>query len=304
MVADFEDENGADKAGALGEAMKTVANIAWEPEDLGFYFNQAEARMQAAGVKKNFTKLQVLTTILPPHVIREVKSILSKKESEFDQNDAYKQLKTEIIDIFGPKPCKGMERALQRVLSGTPSQLARLLVNDVCKHNLDCDCCPDIILHLWKRHLPSAVRAGIARTPFSKDTFKEITALADDIFYNTTPAGAPAGVAALEGAESHLNETQPAIPYATVPEVAALRGNFRGRGRSARNRGRGRGRGAQAGGQGNTGARNKPPRHPDGPPDGCCNQHLRFGKSSHFCTEPLTCPWKDIVVPRSRSNQQ
>ena len=54
---------------------------------------RVEIQMKSNGVKKNFTKLEVLTTILPNEVIEEIKPLLRKQESEFTNNDAYKQVR-------------------------------------------------------------------------------------------------------------------------------------------------------------------------------------------------------------------
>ena len=113
----------------------------------------------------------------------------------------------------------------------TRSELARQLVNDLCKLELEgCRCCPDIILALWKRHLPGNVRSGIAHCTFNKDTFEEVVKLADDIFASNRPttssvAAIRSGSSAAEAAlspPSYLDETQPGIPY-PVPEVSAIR---------------------------------------------------------------------------------
>ena len=211
-IVDFEDEDGADEAGAMQEACRNLQRLEFEENDLSFWFNQVEIKMSAVGVKKNYTKFQVLSTIIPKKVIDQCKPLLRKKASDFPNKDSYKQLKKTIIRIFGPRPEARMERALSRTLTGRPSDLARVLVNDVCLDDLQCRCCPDIILALWKRHLPGQVRAGIAHCSFNKDTFDSVVQLADDIFASNAP---PASVAAIG-----LDETQPAISY-PVPEVAA-----------------------------------------------------------------------------------
>ena len=105
-----------------------------------------------------------------------------------------------------------MERALARVLTGLPNQLARALVNDICSTELACKDCPPIVLALWKRHLPGPVRASISSMQFNKTTFNAVLQHADDVFISSAPQAAVAAVS--------LNETQPAIPY-PVPEVAA-----------------------------------------------------------------------------------
>ena len=229
-IVDFEDEDGRDDDRAMQDACRTLERFEWQPEDLPFYFNQIEAKMSAAGVKRNYTKFQVLATILPKTVQDQVKPLLRLKATDFPNKDAYKKLKGEVLRIFGPKPKRAVERALGRVLSGKPSELARQLVNDLCKNQLDCPCCPAIVEALWHRHLPPAVRAGIAKYRLSKDTFNEIIDLADDIFEsNNLPSVAALSVSAGAGPNPSLDETQPAIPYA-APEVAAIRGGGRGRG--------------------------------------------------------------------------
>ena len=75
MVA-FEDENEADDAGALKEACTSLQRLEWDDHDLGFFFNKAETRMKMAGVKRNWTKFQVLSEIIPKKVQDQVKSIL------------------------------------------------------------------------------------------------------------------------------------------------------------------------------------------------------------------------------------
>ena len=300
-VVPFDREDGEDDAGSLREACRSLEKLEWDINDLQFFFNRAETRMKVAGVKKNYTKFQVLSEILPKKVQDQVKPILRLTEEEFPNKDGYLQLKKAVLRIFGPKPEAAIARAFSRVLVDLPSALARDLVNDLCKcqPQLSCACCTPIIAFLWKRNLSSTVRAGIAHQTFNRANFEEILQLADDIHTDTNPASAT--VAAV----SPLDETQPAIPYPTA-EVAAIRGNNRGgrsRGRGGRNsrsggaRGRGSGQGA-GGGRGDRG-----PRHPDGPPDQCCKLHWKFGKSANFCVEPGTCPWKDIFTPKSKSNQ-
>ena len=168
---------------------------------------------------------------------------------------------------------------------------------------------------IWKRQLPGNVRAGIASTPFNKDTFDTVVKLADDIFSVNRPT---ASVAAMVGSGSqqgqaspsvNLDETLPGLNYPVVQEVNAIRGN-RGGNRGGRGRGgRGNrgGRGGRGGGsqQQSSGASAPPSRHsgtkhpdlPAGEWQGC-SMHFKFGRSSYFCAEPATCPWKNVFTPR------
>ena len=163
IMAVFDTENGTDEANALTEAIRRLERYEWNQEDLLFYFGQIEIKMAAAGVKKQFTKFQALSSVLPKQVIEAVKPFLRKTEADYTDKNSYKLLKTEILRIFGPKPGAAIERALSRVMVGPPSQLARELVNDICKNDLDCTCCPGVVETLWKRHLSAPVKAGIAK---------------------------------------------------------------------------------------------------------------------------------------------
>ena len=256
----FQDENGVDGDRALQDAVKSLDRLEWDDCDIPHFFNQAEIKMAIAGVKKQYTKFQVLASIIPKKVQDEVKKYTRKNEGEFPHNNAYKILKTEILRIFGPRPEEAVDRALGRVLVGKPSSLARALVNDLCQKELEgCTCCPAIILALWRRHLPGNVRAAISHMEFNSTTFDAVCKLADDVFQSNQPTPSIAAVS--------LDETQPAIPYAT-PEVAAIRGGNRG-GRGGRG-GRGRGRGNRGGGNAaatatsaDNGPKHKGTKHPD-----------------------------------------
>ena len=195
-IVDFEDEDGVDVAGAMQEAIRNVVRVEYDQTDLDFFFNQCEIKMGAAGVKKNYTKFQVLSEALPKKVIDEVKPLLRKKASDFPNKDAYKQLKKEVLRIFGPKPDAAIDRALSRTLTGLPSQLARAIAGDVCSRELDCPCCPAVVLSLWKRHLPGHVRAGISHYILTKNNFNEVLQRADDIFTSHAPSPSVAAVTA------------------------------------------------------------------------------------------------------------
>ena len=305
-VMPFDTENGEDEARALHEALRSLQNYEWNQDDILFYFGQIEIKMAAAGVKKQFTKFQILSSIVPTHVINQIKKFLRKSEADFTNNDSYKQLKQEVLRIFGPRPEAAIERAMKRVLVGPPSSLARELKDDICHHELDCQCCPAVISYLWKKQLSGQVRAGIAHLKLTSATFDQVTQLADDIHMANLPlASSMPSVSAVASPGASLNETQPGIPY-PVPEVNAVRSNRGNRGRGGRGRG-GRGRGGQAGAQSNASApssssttRHRGTRHPDLPPGewSGCQMHFKHGKQAFFCSEPATCPWKNIFAQR------
>ena len=80
VVVDFEDENGVDDDRALQESCRTLEKFSFDLSDLDFTFNQVEIKMSAVGARKQYTKLQALSTILPKNVIDQVKKLLRKKK--------------------------------------------------------------------------------------------------------------------------------------------------------------------------------------------------------------------------------
>ena len=337
-MVNFDAEDGNDAAGAFKSAIDTVKNMTWEDNEPGWFFNQFEIKLQTCGVKKQWTKLQTLSTILPKHIIEEIKPLLSKQESEWTNKDSYFQVKAEILSIFGPSDDAAFERAMSRVLSGKPSQLARALVNDLCDQNpqLEGCCCKKFIVGLWKRNLPSGVLQKISDQPFTTENFKNICKLADDAHQSMRPKSS-GSIAAVEAQSANPSPHEEAFhqywPDQSEGAVAAFgynrggRGGRGGRGRGGRGGrgGQGQGRGGQRGsgnqGQGNgnkgnqgsqgSGGQGKPkgqqhhthktPRHADLPPFEACFRHWTFGKSAHFCMEPGTCPWSQFWVPKSNN---
>ena len=214
--------------------------------------------MQAVGVKKQFTKLQVLSTILPKKVTDQVKPLLRKKETDFPNKDAYFQLKTKIMQIFGPAPNKGFERAMSRTLTVDPSTLGRELIDDMCSTELVGCHCAKWIYGLWLRALPSGVKQGIAGKKFDSETYQAVFQHADEIFYSTRPVLPQQSVAAMSNPLASFAECDPLddafsaqLPGGTNTEalIAAVAALGRGRGRGSFRGGRG-GRGGARGGRG------------------------------------------------------
>ena len=318
-MVNYDSATGEDDNGALQKAVTHLQNFEFLDNNLNFYFNQIELKMQTCGVKKNYTKMQVLTSILPFRIQEEVMPILSMQETEFGDEMPYKKLKDEILKIFKPSQDQDFERFMGRVLSGRPSQLCRALINDICTHRLRNCCCHRFIGGQWKRQLPSNVVQAVAHLPFNADNLDTILQLADSVFSSTRSQAIPS-VAAVTYNQPSGAFSLPAPPVldtafhqdfqaeTSSPQVAALssrgRSNWgRGRGQSRGGAQRQRGRGGRGGGQsqgqgGQEHPRHKGPRHPDAPPVQSCRRHWLFGKGAHFCEEPGSCPWKNFYVPK------
>ena len=266
IMVDYDAEDGTDKADAMFKAITALKGYKWEPTDLNYYFNQVEIKMQTQGVLKQWTKLQVITTILPENVLSELKPILRKKESEFTDKNSYLLLKNEVLRIFGQPEEARFERAMGRVLTDQPSQLARALVDDLCDNELQGCCCRRTVGGLWKRQLPSGVVQAIADTPFDAANYRSVLQTADNVFKSTKRNVIP-GVAAVAPPSfpGQFSDTGPTGTLDTAfhqsfPDsgqaIAAYsygRGGGRGGRGSWRGQGQGQGRGTSRGQRGGRG---------------------------------------------------
>ena len=73
MVA-FDTQNETDAPDAVTKA--ATIKLAYNQKDIEVWFIQLEAMMKFRGVKHQWTKLQVLITLLPANVCSEVKHLL------------------------------------------------------------------------------------------------------------------------------------------------------------------------------------------------------------------------------------
>ena len=203
--------------------------------------------------------------------------------------------------------------------------LGRALMDDLCSKQMNGCCCNKIILGLWKRALPTAVKQAISQYEFNHTNFEEVFKAADNAYRSTRPTQSVAAVAAVSKPnvlDEGFHQGWRSDPAAEA-ELAALTGS---RGRGGRGRGQrggrqnwnnnssGTGRGGsggqngnQSGGQGSgrggsqAHPRHKTPRHADKPPVQSCFRHWTYGKSAHFCQEPSSCPWKEFWIPKSNN---
>ena len=262
---DFEVENGVDGDKAL-EYTRTL-KMEFAKDDIAFWFIQIENEMYTCGVKSQWLKRCVLVKNLPTSVQSDVKSLLVLKKSEAPSN-IYKTIKDEILRIHAPNQDESFKKALTRVLTGLPSQLGEVILNDVCTKpvKLDGCCCTKAVRALWTIQLPLQVRSHVANLEFNKDTYKTVFASADKVYLSTKATEVSAGVAAISAPQPQ-----------DAAQVAAVRGG--------RPRGRG-GRGGRGGGRG--GGQNRQPK--PSVPAGCCDNHKKWAADAWFCLEPLTCP--------------
>ena len=284
--------------------------IKFDP-DVDYWFNAVEAQMKKFGINSQWEKKNAIVPLLPDDIIDELKPLLRLKQQE--AGAIYKRVKTEIIQLYGPRDEEAFQKALALRLTGKPSALAKKIIHLICPGSTPLDgChCAKTIFGMWHAQLPQPIRNKLAGQKFNKDTYQDMLKQADEVWISE---GGTAPQAPVVGAV-----TVPATPAEQpVAAVAAVgrgqpsnrRGNNSSRGRGGRGRGPGNSNNNRQN-QNNTTSTNsssyqpkphqKGPRHSDSPPDQSCSQHWSKGRSATYCTDPLNCPWVKIIAPRPSS---
>ena len=105
-------------------------------------------------------------------------------------------------------------------MTGTPSQLGRQILADICpavKPLNGCHC-EDIVLGIWRRSLPQAVRNQIADMEFNKNTYNAVFDKADDVW-----AANKASVSVVSALTKSAGAAAAAAPCTTSQASAAPR---------------------------------------------------------------------------------
>ena len=299
IMTDFDQENGTDDEKAM-DNLRSV-HCPFNKEDIPFWFSQLEDQLTLIGVKAQWTKKIALVRFLPADMVSEVKSLMTLSKTAAG-TDIYFRIKKELLDLFGPKPEDAYIKAKNRIMSGKPSQMGKLLVEDICS---ECavkmsGCCAKIVWGMFREKLPIVIRNHIADLPFNKDTYRDVFKKADQVWDSNRDSEPRPTVAAVK-----VDQTTE-----SGGDVAAVSFRGRGRGRGQRGgRGQGRGRGgnnnqsrsttpnAAATAAPSTSSSDKPKgtRHPTakGKDENLCKLHFNWGVNANYCAAPWKCPMKD-----------
>ena len=291
IMAPYDQENGTDGDGAT----KAVFNIKQEcdPKKIKLWFQVLENKMQFAQINAQWTKLQVLTTVLPASLLTHIEAFAAVPQASAGST-CYYEAKLRLIEIYGEKPHESYEKATKLVLATTPSELARRIIDLICDHKqkpLQSCCCAKVVMGIWLRQLSGPVKQAIAHMQLGEGNMEETFRVADAVHHSVKTEEQP--VAQPVAAVANPDETLPALD-----PVAALR---QARGRGAPNR-RYRGNRGYRGRNNNNPQQSYTtswgPRHADNPPQSSCRQHWRFGKAAYYCrgTESSPCPWKEYCT--------
>ena len=285
IMVDFDAENADDTATAM-DNLRSV-HCPFNKSDIEFWFSQLEDQLTLIGVKKQWTKKIALSRFLPPEIQTEVKSLMKLTQTAAG-DDIYLKIKARLLKLYGPKPEDSYLRAKSRVLTGKPSQLGKLLVDDICPGEVKlegCHCARQV-WGMFREKLPIVIRNHIADMPFTVDTYEAIFDKADQVFDSN------------QGSEP-LTQTVAAVSSSASPEVSAVQ-----RGQNQKNKNKGQNKGKNNGGQNNSGSQNKPasasstssskPSTPKVNEDNLCRIHAKWKDNATFCAAPWACRMKNV----------
>ena len=197
------------------------------------WFNDIEADMKKYGINRQWDKKNAIKSVLPEDVIEELKPLLRLTEAEAGDT-IYKDVKTELLSIYGPKQTDAFRKAMALRLTGRPSALGKQLIHLICPGSKPMDSChcANMIFGFWEAQMTPQIRTKLAGQIFDKNAYKTIFKLADEVWEVNGGASA-AVVAAAKLVTAPINAPSPAQD-GDAAQISALQ---RGRGRGGNNRG-------------------------------------------------------------------
>ena len=290
-MANFDElnaDNGADAMKNLGQI-----RVNWDADDPQYFFQKLETELQIFEINKQFTKRQALIRLIPDAVGKEFKHLINLQETEAGTL-AYKVLKTALIKAYGPRPGDSYQRAVNRVMTGKPSVLLKLIISDICNKNMSDCCCSSTIWGIFEQKIPLYLKSGLANEVFNATNMQNIMDKADN-YWAANQVENQVSAVSTPGTAAQVSSPVTAANNSEVSAIGRGRGNsFRGRyNRGGRRGGRGT-RGNQSGGQDPRGKR-----HESNPPWNSCGAHWVYAEDAFKCQSPTTCPLKDKVKPKA-----
>ena len=289
MSEDFDKQNEADEKDAGKQAQQIHLPFDRAEDDLDYWLQRLEARLEFAGVKSQWLKRICLENLLPPDYSTCIKDLLAKKKTGAG-NTIYFECKTRLLKVHGKKPETNFIEAQNMVLTDLPSTAGKKMRDLICQQSTkltNCCCATTLGVH-WRALLPPLVRASMAGHCL-KTQFEDAMDHADEVFNSMkNPGGASA--ATVSAVTANLDETQPALDLTAAVNLKKWNNQGRGRGRGQSQRGPGNQKGRDA--KPKTGLQEK-----ETPPKGVCSNHARHGKQACYCANLDGCPWHNHIAP-------
>ena len=285
-MVDFDKENADDTATAM-ENLRSV-HCPFNKEDIEFWFCQFEDQLTLIGVKKQWTKKIALVRFLPPEVQIQCKSLLKLQQTAAGA-DIYLKIKKQLLKLYGPKPEDAYMRAKNRIMTGKPSELGNLLIEDLCPGDVKLDgChCDRTVWGMFREALPIVIRNHIADMPFNKDTYEAIFDKADQVFDSNRGPEPLRQVAAVSASNSQA-QSQPKNEVAAVQKP-----KNQSQGQKNKNKNQQSGQSGKNKNQGQDGQGEKVSKPPVNE-DKLCKIHAKWKENATFCAAPWACRMKNV----------
>ena len=114
------------------KAWEKELKLKFDKNDVKYWFNVTEAELKKFGINRQWDKKNAIAAMLPADITEEVKPILRLTQDEAGDH-IYKDLKTEIVSLFGPREEDAFKKAMAlRIGSGRPSAFGKKLIHAIC----------------------------------------------------------------------------------------------------------------------------------------------------------------------------
>ena len=124
MALDFDAENGTDPTDLLGKLHQIT--LPYDPSQVPRWINRLEIKMESYGVLAQWSKRVVLENNLPQDVQNDLNELLAVRKSKASTT-IYKECKTLLLKLRGPKEEETFKAAQNLVLTDKPSSAAKEL---------------------------------------------------------------------------------------------------------------------------------------------------------------------------------
>ena len=166
----FEDSDYPDHEDAWQKEIKIKFD-----KDVRYWFNTVEGQMKKFGINSQWSKKDAIVTLLPENVTEECKPILRLSQEDAGTH-VYRDLKKEILSLFGPKDEDSYAEAKSLTLTGRPSALGKRLIHILCPGPKPFDgChCAKFVYGMWLEKMSPQIKTAIARMKFNQTTYKRL----------------------------------------------------------------------------------------------------------------------------------
>ena len=163
------------------DSWKKEIKLKFDPNDVHYWFNSVEAEMKKYGINSQWEKKGAIVPLLPDEIRDEVKPLLRLTQTEAGDS-IYKDVKTEILALYGPREEDAFKKAIALKMTGKPSAFGKRLIHIVCpgaRPFNNCHCAR-MVYGFWEAQLSAPIKTALAGKKFNKDTYQTLFKLADE----------------------------------------------------------------------------------------------------------------------------